>query len=87
METGSASNDGGSEQRRLRRRDRGRSGSTHATVQKQHYATAQTILRDEAPVVPVEAFRGWALSRNGSGALPDGAGIMRYAGMTWSTTK
>jgi hypothetical protein len=54
----------------------------------QHYATAQTILRDQAPVVPMEAFRGWALSRNGLlGALPDGAGIMRYAGMTWSATK
>ena len=88
LETGSASNDGGWSNAAYDAEIAAAAASTDATVQKQHYAAAQTILRDEAPVVPVEAFRGWALSRNGLlGALPDGAGIMRYAGMTWSTTK
>jgi ABC-type oligopeptide transport system substrate-binding subunit len=88
LETGSASNDGGWSDAAYDAEIAAAAASTDATVQKQHYAAAQTILRDEVPVVPVEAFRGWALSRNGLlGALPDGAGIMRYAAMTWSTAK
>jgi oligopeptide transport system substrate-binding protein len=88
LETGSASNDGGWSNAAYDAEIAAAAASTDATVQMQHYATAQEILRDEAPVVPMEAFRGWALSRNGLlGALPDGAGIMRYAGMTWAPTR
>jgi oligopeptide transport system substrate-binding protein len=88
LESGSASNDGGWSNPAYDAEIAAAAASTDASVQKQHYATAQTILQQEAPVVPVEAFHGWALSRNGLlGALPDGAGIMRYAGLTWSTTK
>lgn len=86
LETGSASNDGGWSNAAYDAEIAAAAAATDPTVQQQHYATAQTILRDEAPVVPVETFQGWALSRNRLlGALPDGAGIMRFAGMSWSS--
>jgi ABC-type oligopeptide transport system substrate-binding subunit len=88
LETGSASNDGGWSNAAYDAEIAAAAAATDPAVQRQHYAAAQTILRDEAPVVPIEAFQGWALSRNGLlGALPDGAGIMRYAGMSWSSQR
>jgi ABC-type oligopeptide transport system substrate-binding subunit len=86
LETGSASNDGGWSNAAYDAEIAAAAAASDPTVQRQHYAAAQAILRDEAPVVPVEAFQGWALSRNGLlGALPDGAGIMRYSGISWSS--
>jgi oligopeptide transport system substrate-binding protein len=53
--------------------------------QERHYAAAQAILRDEVPVVPVEALTSFALGRNGLlGALPSGAGYFRFAGLAWA---
>lgn len=53
--------------------------------QERHYASAQAILRNEVPVVPVEALSGFSLSRDGLlGALPTGAGYLRFAGLEWA---
>ncbi|HUG48896.1 MAG TPA: peptide ABC transporter substrate-binding protein [Candidatus Limnocylindria bacterium] len=50
-----------------------------------HYATAQAILREQAPIVPVEYGDSWALSRDGLlGALESGVGLIRYAGLDWA---
>jgi ABC-type oligopeptide transport system substrate-binding subunit len=49
-----------------------------------HYAAAQQILREQAPIVPVEYGESWALSRDGLlGALESGVGMVRLAGLDW----
>ncbi len=46
---------------------------------------AQAIVRDQAPVIPVDYDTGYALSRPGLlGATPNGQGLMRYAGLAWA---
>ncbi|CAN5579004.1 peptide ABC transporter substrate-binding protein [soil metagenome] len=53
--------------------------------QAAHYAAAQRILREQAPIVPVEYGDSWALSRDGLlGALESGGGMIRYAGLDWA---
>lgn len=53
--------------------------------QARHYTAAQRILREQAPVIPVEYGESWALSRDGLlGALESGVGMIRYAGLDWS---
>jgi ABC-type transport system substrate-binding protein len=55
--------------------------------QAEHYAAAQTIVRDEAPVIPVAYGETWALSREGLlGAGESGVGFVRYAGMRWEAS-
>ena len=49
------------------------------------YDRAETIVRDEVPVVPLVYSTGWALSRTGLlGANPNGLGIVRMAGLAWA---
>jgi len=49
------------------------------------YDRAETIIRDEVPVVPLAYSTGWALSRNGLlGASQNGLGIVRMAGLAWA---
>lgn len=49
------------------------------------YDRAETIVRDEVPVVPVAYGTGWALSRTGLlGATQNGLGIVRMAGLAWA---
>ena len=46
---------------------------------------AETIVRDQVPVVPVSYGSGAALSRTGLlGAGQNGLGIIRMAGLEWS---
>ena len=46
---------------------------------------AETIVRDEVPVVPLAYGTGWALSRTGLlGAGQNGLGIVRMAGLAWA---
>ncbi|MEO5919332.1 MAG: peptide ABC transporter substrate-binding protein [Candidatus Limnocylindrales bacterium] len=48
------------------------------------YERALTIVRDEAPVIPLSRGDSWALSRNGLlGADESGLGILRLAGLAW----
>jgi ABC-type transport system substrate-binding protein len=49
------------------------------------YDKAETVVRDQAPVVPVIYGPGWALSRTGLlGAGQNGLGIIRMAGLAWA---
>jgi oligopeptide transport system substrate-binding protein len=49
------------------------------------YDRAETIVRDDVPVVPVAYGPGWALSRSGLlGASQNGLGIVRMAGLAWA---
>jgi len=49
------------------------------------YDRAETIVRDEVPVVPLTYPTGWALSRAGLlGATQNGLGIVRMAGLAWA---
>jgi ABC-type oligopeptide transport system substrate-binding subunit len=52
---------------------------------REAYDRAEAVVRDEAPVVPVEYGTGWALSRDGLlGAGQNGLGVIRMAGLAWS---
>ncbi|MEO8570167.1 MAG: peptide ABC transporter substrate-binding protein [Chloroflexota bacterium] len=49
------------------------------------YERAQTVVRDQVPVVPVVYGPGWALTRTGLlGAGQNGLGIVRMAGLAWA---
>ncbi len=49
------------------------------------YDRAETVVRDQVPVVPVVYGPGWALSRTGLlGAGQNGLGIIRMAGLAWA---
>jgi oligopeptide transport system substrate-binding protein len=49
------------------------------------YDRAETIVRDDVPVVPLTYPAGWALSRTGLlGATQNGLGIVRMAGLEWA---
>ena len=49
------------------------------------YDKAESILRDDVPVIPVAYGPGWALSRTGLlGAAQNGLGIVRMAGLAWA---
>jgi oligopeptide transport system substrate-binding protein len=46
---------------------------------------AQSIVQDQAPVIPVDYGAGYALAAKGLlGALPNGQGLVRYAGLSWA---
>ncbi len=49
------------------------------------YDKAETVVRDEVPVIPVVYGPGWVLSRTGLlGAGQNGLGIVRMAGLAWA---
>jgi ABC-type transport system substrate-binding protein len=49
------------------------------------YDKAESVVRDQVPVVPVIYGPGWALSRTGLlGAGQNGLGIIRMAGLAWA---
>ena len=53
--------------------------------QATHYAAAQRILREHAPIVPVDYGESWVHSRDGLlGALESGVGMVRLAGVDWA---
>ncbi len=53
-------------------------------AQAQQYATAQQILKDQVPLIPLRYGEDWALSRTGLlGASETGVGFVRYAGLAW----
>jgi oligopeptide transport system substrate-binding protein len=60
--------------------------TTDLTQQTALYGQAQDILAREVPAIPVSYDESWALSRTGlDGALTSGVGLIRYAGMQWSS--
>ena len=49
------------------------------------YDRAESIVADQAPVIPVSYGTGWALARDGLlGASENGLGIVRMAGLAWA---
>jgi ABC-type transport system substrate-binding protein len=49
------------------------------------FDTAEGIVRDEAPVIPLSYGVDWSLARTGLlGAYPNGLGILRLAGLAWA---
>ncbi len=59
--------------------------TTDPTAQAAQYADAQTIVRDQAPVIPVTYGSDWALSRDGLlGAAESGVGLLRFGGLAWA---
>lgn len=85
LQTGSASNDGGWSNPDYDALIAAAAATTDPAEQEQQYAAAQAILRDQVPVIPVEALHGYALSRNGLlGALQTGGGYIRFAGLAWA---
>jgi oligopeptide transport system substrate-binding protein len=46
---------------------------------------AEAVILDQAPVIPVDYGSGYSLARPGLlGAVPNGEGLIRYAGLAWS---
>jgi ABC-type oligopeptide transport system substrate-binding subunit len=59
--------------------------TTDATAMQQAFDTAQSIVQDQAPVIPVDYGAGYSLAAKGLlGASPNGQGLIRYAGMAWA---
>jgi oligopeptide transport system substrate-binding protein len=59
-------------------------GTDAATTQKA-FDDAQSIVKDQAPAIPVDYGSGYALVASGLlGALPNSQGLVRYAGMSWA---
>jgi len=60
-------------------------GATDPTAATAAFDKAETIVRDDVPVVPVSYGPGWTLSRKGLlGAQQNGLGIVRMAGLAWA---
>ncbi len=58
--------------------------TSDSTEQTQLYDAAQSILREEVPVIPLDYGDRWWLSREDlQGGQISGVGIVRYAGLAW----
>ena len=58
---------------------------TDPTATQQAFDKAQSIVQDQAPVIPVDYGAGYALAARGLlGALPNSQGLVRYAGLAWA---
>jgi oligopeptide transport system substrate-binding protein len=56
-----------------------------ATSMQQAFDQAQSIVKDQAPVIPVDYGSGYSLVARGLlGAMPNSQGLVRYAGMSWA---
>jgi ABC-type transport system substrate-binding protein len=52
----------------------------------QAFDRAQSVVQDQAPVIPVDSGAGFSLaSPKLLGALPNGQGLVRYAGLAWAS--
>jgi ABC-type transport system substrate-binding protein len=85
LETGSASNLGRWSDPRFDAALEAAAASFDPTEQARRYEEAQSIVRDEVPLIPVRYGVSWALSRDGlAGAGQSGLGYLRFAGLAWS---
>jgi oligopeptide transport system substrate-binding protein len=56
-----------------------------ATTMQKAFDQAQSIVADQAPVIPVDYGAGYSLAAKGLlGAAPNGQGLVRYAGLAWA---
>ncbi len=59
--------------------------TSDAAEQRAAFDRAETIVRDDAPVIPLSYDGGWTLARDGLlGARENGLGIIRMAGLAWA---
>lgn len=59
--------------------------ATDAASMQDGFDAAQLIVRDQAPVIPVDYGVGYSLAAKGLlGAIPNSQGIVRYAGLAWA---
>jgi ABC-type transport system substrate-binding protein len=59
--------------------------ATDSAATQQAFDQAQSIVKDQAPVIPVDYGSGYSLVAKGLlGALPNSQGLVRYAGMSWA---
>jgi oligopeptide transport system substrate-binding protein len=59
-------------------------GATDPAAARAAFDTAEGIVRDEAPTIPLTYDVGWSLARDGLlGAYDNGLGIIRMAGLAW----
>jgi ABC-type transport system substrate-binding protein len=87
LESGSSSNEGRWSDAAFDAALEAAAATDDPAEQAEHYAEAQTIVRDQAPVIPVAYGETWALSRDGLlGAGESGVGFVRYAGMSWEAS-
>ena len=60
--------------------------STDQTAMQKAFDQAQSIVQDQAPVIPVDYGAGYALVATGLlGAMPNSEGLVRYAGLAWAS--
>jgi oligopeptide transport system substrate-binding protein len=82
LESGSTSNEGRWSDTAFDAALEAAAATDDISEQERLYATAERIVRDEVPVIPVSYHRTWALSRDGlGGAEPTGLGIIRFASL------
>ena len=59
--------------------------SSDPVAMQKAFDQAQSIVQDQAPVIPVDYGAGYALVARGLlGAMPNSEGLVRYAGMAWA---
>lgn len=59
--------------------------ATDPTAVRAAFDRAETLVRDDAPVIPLSYDVGWTLARDGLlGAGDNGMGITRMAGLAWA---
>jgi ABC-type transport system substrate-binding protein len=59
--------------------------ATDPSAMQSGFDEAQAIVMDQAPVIAVDYGAGYALAADGLlGAMPNGLGIVRYAGLAWA---
>ena len=59
--------------------------ATSAAAMQTAFDRAQAVVQDQAPVIPVDYGAGYALAAKGLlGAVLNGQGLMRYAGLAWA---
>jgi oligopeptide transport system substrate-binding protein len=60
--------------------------ATDPAAMQRAFDDAQAIVLDQAPVIPVDNGAGYSLaSPKLLGALPNGQGLVRYAGLAWAS--
>jgi ABC-type oligopeptide transport system substrate-binding subunit len=60
--------------------------SADAASMQKAFDSAQSIVKDQAPVIPVSYGSGYSLVAKGLlGAMPNSQGLVRYAAMSWAS--
>jgi oligopeptide transport system substrate-binding protein len=84
LTTGASNNYGGWSNADFDREVRAGAATADPAAQVGHFETAERIVQDQAPIVPLSYGRAWALVRAGlRGAGASTLSILRFAGLAW----